>query len=490
MTQSIDVFPDTNLFVQCRALEQLDWTIFSAFDEVRLLVARPVQAEVDAQKGGGSGRLAKRAREVSSRFRKVLEDARGFQQIRAEKPSVRLYLRPDLKPHSGLSELDYQHNDDRLVGIAAQFAADNPGAVVKVLTHDTGPMFSAKTVGLPFQAIPDDWLLEPESTAVEKQQRALEAEVARYRNAEPVVEFEYQFSSGTDGAFDLPEYLPLGRVEVDSLVQQLRTRIPAATDFGEREEQERWVGDPALKRMGLGKEIFVPASDEAIARYRDEAYPAWLEACATYLEQVHATLLERRAMPSVTVVLKNTGSRPANDTLVTISAQGNFSIAPPSWVDDDEPPNEAPPLELPRPPAVPRGHWRPARTYDTGFPGRFAHMVRTPMHLPNLSALGRPRDPNAFFWKPSRPDFPRPAFHFECQQWRHGTSNTTEVCIHVDLAGGEAMSGALQVEVQAANLTQPAVSYQKLRVRVVETSAQAIATDLVQRLVDDYSSGA
>lgn len=56
MTQSIDVFPDTNLFVQCRALEQLDWTIFSAFDDVRLLVTRPVQAEIDAQKGSGSGR--------------------------------------------------------------------------------------------------------------------------------------------------------------------------------------------------------------------------------------------------------------------------------------------------------------------------------------------------------------------------------------------------------------------------------------------------
>ena len=56
------LFPDTNLFIQCRLLEQLDWSEWADFEEVRLIVCRPVQREIDNQQNRGNNRVAQRAR--------------------------------------------------------------------------------------------------------------------------------------------------------------------------------------------------------------------------------------------------------------------------------------------------------------------------------------------------------------------------------------------------------------------------------------------
>lgn len=54
-----------------------------------------------------------------------------------------------------------------------------------MLTDDTGPMASARMVGVPFVAIPDDWLLTPEANETEKKIGALQVELARLKKAEP-----------------------------------------------------------------------------------------------------------------------------------------------------------------------------------------------------------------------------------------------------------------------------------------------------------------
>ena len=148
------LFPDTNVFVQCKPLDQVDWSSYAQWDSVDLYLTRPVQSEVDTHKGKGSGRLAKRARTMSSSIRALLESETGFLPIRDSKPTVRLYLKHELKKDDSLAgELDYGERDDQLVGIASGFLKSNPGTDVRLLTHDTGPMASAKLVGLAYDAV-------------------------------------------------------------------------------------------------------------------------------------------------------------------------------------------------------------------------------------------------------------------------------------------------------------------------------------------------
>ncbi len=97
-------FPDTNFFIQCRPFGELDWGRWSDFDEVHLIVTRPVQSEIDQHKYRGSDRLAKRARLASSLLRDIVKSSDGHRIVHASRPLVKLLLGLDLKPDGELRE--------------------------------------------------------------------------------------------------------------------------------------------------------------------------------------------------------------------------------------------------------------------------------------------------------------------------------------------------------------------------------------------------
>src|SRR3954454_13151938 len=79
---ALNVFVDTNLFVQCRALEDLAWVDILKAEEIRaehqnalairLLMPRVVLRELERQKHGASPRRRDRARNAIGRMRKAL----------------------------------------------------------------------------------------------------------------------------------------------------------------------------------------------------------------------------------------------------------------------------------------------------------------------------------------------------------------------------------------------------------------------------------
>ena len=64
-TSTLYLFVDTNLFIHCHAPEQLDWSPWHEFEEVRLIVSTPVLREIDRLKTRG-GRVGNRARAASA----------------------------------------------------------------------------------------------------------------------------------------------------------------------------------------------------------------------------------------------------------------------------------------------------------------------------------------------------------------------------------------------------------------------------------------
>jgi PIN domain len=350
-------FVDTNLFVQCHALGQLNWAVWTGSDDVHLIVARPVQSEIDRQKNRGNDRLGRRARSASGLFRETILSEPGHKVLRNGSPLVKLFIRPELKPNRDLSDrLDYQEPDDQLVGIAHAFLQQHPSADVRVLTHDTGPLASARMVGLPVETIPDDWLLPPESTRTEKRINELEGEVARLRRAEPEVRLRCLDPDGNEiKAIEIESlrYLELTEGELSNLLGRLRAGLPMANAFG---RQVSAKGNPKMgeSATGVATETFIPATDEEILAYRNERYPRWLNECKQILRDYHNRLEMSAPLPTYTFAVGNDGTRPAKDALITIEAKGRFEVMPPAKEDKDEE-NEVPPLVLPQPPRAPCG---------------------------------------------------------------------------------------------------------------------------------------
>ena len=144
MTTSIlYYFVDTNLFIQCCPLEQLDWSPWDTFEEVRLIVSSPVLREIDFRKNKGNDRAGRPARDTSAMFREMLNE--GYKLVHTGSPRVALSIEPHHRYSKDLEDrLNYQERDDQLVGIAYEFAHRNRTCEVRLLTHDTTPLYTAR----------------------------------------------------------------------------------------------------------------------------------------------------------------------------------------------------------------------------------------------------------------------------------------------------------------------------------------------------------
>ena len=508
-TSTIYYFVDTNLFLQCNRLEHLDWSHWDTYEEVRLIVSSPVLREIDYRKNKGNDRAGSRARTASALFRKILSE--GHLPIRNGCPSVVLSVEPQHIYSRDLKDrLNYQERDDQLVGTAYEFARHNPDKDVRLLTHDTTPLFTAQSLDLKADMIPDGWLLQPENSEIEKELVTLRDENARLKKAEPSISIRCLDQSNTEADLYCTSYMwfePLTEDEVGGLMQHLKNHFPMEIDFGSRDSEERAVKETGLNIILGIKEVFTPATEEEIAKYRDEAYPQWLSDCERILRNHHRTLQSETPVLDFTFLAENIGTRPATDALVTIEAHGNFQIQPPPRDDqDDESEDKDVDLGyvknkvLPKPPVAPCGQWERtfgghprgplhafsalARTLQNtqGISPRLNHIIETPfLHIPNLQLPSH--DANAFYYKSGRPKTPQSSFSLECDQWRHDDIEEHFVGeIHVPI-DQDTVKGALACRIQAANLSKPENKRIPVRIAITRISAFENAQEIVENLL-------
>ena len=481
-TRILSLFPDTNLFIQCRPLEELDWSEWTDFEEVHLIVCRTVQKEIDRQKHRGSDRVAQQARKTASLFRSIVE--KDYKVIRKKGPQVKLMLESPSVPSPELKDrLDYNSPDDKIVGFLHQYKQQHPKADVRLLTYDTGPMMTARSLNLPFVKIPDDWLLPPASNKIERENLRLKEEITRLKKTEP--QFQIKCVDDSDEEVTSLEvesqvYEPLSEDDITAFIDSLRNQFPPATDFSQCEPSKR---EPLSMKLGeqsvLMEIVHKPPSEEKIAEYRDKKYPAWIEDCENIFSNLHVALKRKAGPLSFRFVAVNKGTRPGKDALVDIKAKGNFLICPPR-IEDEKISDEETELSLPPPPEPPRGKW-------TSQLDRLNRILRSASIYPRssyTSQLIKPnkrRDPNAFYYK-HRPTMPVESFSLECEQWRHGIA---EECFEGEIfadSDQDEIQGAIKCEIHAENLSSPAKKIIPVRITVKRESTKDYAANLVTDL--------
>ncbi|TBY27437.1 PIN domain-containing protein [Rhizobium leguminosarum] len=357
--KTIHLVADTNLFFECKALEQLPWSDLG-YDEVVLVLTKPVLDEIDKHKKA-AGRTRSRALEIYGRLRGMLTNSLKEVEIKASMPRVVLRSLSSAKPDPSLKDdLDYAKNDERIVGIASTLNSAADGYEVKLFTDDTGPAMTAADFSVPFLMIPPGWRRPSAETPEDKRIKELEKENALYRLQEPKIEIGRCELADESGHIQVMRgvAVPLTSEDVEILIERLKAKHPVKIDFTPPETK---VTKDHLG--GVTTIDYAAPPDDKIEEYRSSTYPNWLERCRQALRSVHEG---RDVMEQAVVIdwpMSNKGTRPASKVRIEFVAKGALRlrrIEEPKRIEDgdeelvveDERPS--PPLRtLPPPPTPP-----------------------------------------------------------------------------------------------------------------------------------------
>jgi len=469
------LFLDTNIFLQCKPIEQLPWEEISK-GNILLLISRAVQDEIDNLKQSGNSRRARRARIATSLFRQILES--GNIIIRQSKSRVEVSFSP---PVNQDNFSDYNLNpsriDDQIVFEALIYRKNHKKCDVALLTHDTGPAVTAKSVGLPCLLIPDEWLLPPETDSRDKRINELERRIQELEKTYPQIEIkcldtDYNIINALP--VKLPKYQSITEAQISSIMETIKTKFPLTTDFN-------YKSNTVPKSITISDVMnFLQPKKEQIDKYTNEDYPKWLEELAVLLEALNTRLDLKFRNIEFFISISNIGNVPAENLVVDFILYKGLLIPPPSeFLDEKETPQNIS-IAFPNPPAAPKSGW-----FATGV----STFPFTEFQIPSLisqSFIPRPsqRDKHTFYWKPNRPTTKTNKWTLECDEFRHQIKpELFEISVHFPPEFANKRT-ALEVIVTAKNIPKP-VKY------VLPIESEYITKDTMDyaySLIDDIKS--
>jgi hypothetical protein len=474
-------FVDTNLFLQCRDVSDLPWNEISDAQHVQLIVPRAVQNEIDKLKADGNKRRAKRARDTNSYFRKVILSD-GEQLLVRDHSQMKITI--TFSSHApaspeDLSEvvLDSARPDDSILLEVISYRALYPEHDVALLTHDTNPILTAKRLKIPFQLIPDDWLLAPEPDERDKELRLLKVRVGELENNSPKIEFIP--SVGTASMPDKIEAAiilcpPLSQDEIHTLVGEIKRAHPMQQEFDLGIKKASLYNPYESALLGFTHK-YRPPSTEEIEEYKNVDYPAWLEKLEKKLAELPDYLSKINNRIEISLAVTNIGNVPAEHAIIRIEVSEGFIILPPADKDDDKSTDS---WVFPSPPEAPKGR------YEENALAALSRVlgVNTFPHPYNdysrLSAMPSPRDRNGFYYKPHRPISPKTFWEFACEEFRH-QDEPEEFLLELSVVTDKKnINGQLKCSVMAKNLPIPAAFEIPLVVSLTERNAMEEAREL------------
>ena len=333
MADELHLIADTNLFFECKPLSELPWEELDA-DSIVLLLTTPLLTEIDKHKKG-SGRTRKRALKVFGIVRSLIKSKQSDHVVRKASPRVVLRRAPMIAPDPEFSgPLNYEKIDDNLVGITSTLTKSATGFDVAIITDDTNVASSADHIGLRVELIDESWRREPQQTDEARRFQQLEKELDAYRQQEPNIVCSVQgVDEGSDGVRRTTiEAIPLSQDEIDSALSALERKFPMETDFSVPPDEIH--GADSIET--LQRWTFVGPSDDAVKKYQNEDYPAWIEKCRKTLTTLHEGYPGGAADVVLTFEFENKGTRPAENAKIEFRCDGDIAILRPGKDDGED----------------------------------------------------------------------------------------------------------------------------------------------------------
>lgn len=190
------VFPDSNIFVHFKPIENWDWTSYNNSD-FKIGLCMSVVNELDKVKYSANTNATKRrvqelVRKFSSSVDNIFNDIL-FVIVVPEKVNELI-----INKH-----LDKDDKDDLFIATVLNFKNYHPNEEVCIVSNDLGVQLKCKVHNLQYKIPAEEYLIQ-EDDAVTKEIKKLTAELNRVKNLQPILRL--QFDNGeTFKKFDVTE---------------------------------------------------------------------------------------------------------------------------------------------------------------------------------------------------------------------------------------------------------------------------------------------
>jgi len=473
------VFLDTNMFLQFKPLQDVDWRmLFPGIADVVLVIPMSTVREIDKLKGQANSRRANRAREANSLVRRITAATNESVVIREAPVRVECRIAPG-KYVAGIDGLDYETNDGKLLAEAQHWIQIHPGDDVSVLTDDATPFLNGKRVGIRCVSPPDAWRLPPESDEVRKELRSLRADYDKLR-AEREPEFEVGLAvdgASVEGTYatHFPACEPLAPECIDALVQKFRDSMPPLDTS--HSIALLWDAVPHVNKARLKK-------------YLEEEYPEWLDTIRDSLSHLHDQWFLNRRILRLVVTVKNTGSVVADGMRIDVEGHGCKLTV----LSDDQEGRGLGELlfeehALPPPPEAPQ-----PTAADMMLGGSFDYPLKGLIDVADrydlvgaVRGLGRV-DTDEFVLKEGRYNRPEDRIAFQCGTFsHHARAEQFSLLVMLPREGGAA---AVKLRIVAANTRKAVEQWLRIKCEAQRIDGEALVLEELRRLHQDLTEGA
>lgn len=330
----VHAFPDTNYFIQYKALDQIDWCKLLAADSVILQITPAVLGELNHKKDYSSSRRQQnRAGSALSLLRSI---DRGEAKLSAGVEVEFISHHADDATFSShrLTRLD---SDDSILAAAVEHALNTPTANVYVITGDFGVEIRARRLLKikPF-CMPDDCKLPAEPDAEAEEIKRLKKQVAELQNTIPNLRLSF---AGKD-FYTLTYLEPMSSRLLQTCEEMLATAQQDHPKMEKKKNLETPVDNLMAQIAGLNaldpKDIAdynkkVDDYYDSLSRYHDKL-------------QCHLSFLQNTAKLNISI--QNDGTTPADQIEVELHFPDGFLLY--TEAELHEPPREPKPPKKPR----------------------------------------------------------------------------------------------------------------------------------------------
>lgn len=292
-------FIDSNVALECLALEQLPWREIHDAGPILVLVVPTVLQEVDSKKN--HARLGDHARRFNRTVRPLLGESRTTTIRNSPAPRVELAFADCARVDwAQFPDLDRDEPDARVV--AQALAAGGPPVATRVIvSQDIRPLHLARQHGLRSHHVGENWLRPKERSEAEKRADSLKREIEEMKKGQPVLSLSFLADRDT---------VPVYRVR-DMDESERRAIVETIIRLNPVPEQRSNAN--AISAFG--------GYDHSLT----ERYRRWETLVIPRFAKDYERKLELNfGQVEITLRIENEGKVPAESLLIRLTARGGF----------------------------------------------------------------------------------------------------------------------------------------------------------------------